>query len=174
MTYTGPADAAPEAQYTVAGGTGRLNYQLSGRAANFMPFAGRGRGDAQLDVNLAPNVPLALTVQTGATQARLDLSRLNISTLDMALGAADTWIRLPESSGTTTAHISGGATSLTLEIPDGVAAQIRQRGGLNTLNVDQSRFPAAGDGVYRSPNYQTAPNKVDLTLETGVSTLRIN
>jgi len=175
MTYDGPADTAPESQYSVAGGTGRLNYQLSGRTAGFVPFfGGRSRPDARLDVNIAPTVPVNLTVQTGATAARLDLSRLRVGTLDVALGAADTWIRLPESAGTTSAHINGGATSLSLEIPDGVAAQIRASGGLNTLNVDQDRFPPAGDGVYRSPDYQTAQNRVDLTIETGVSSLRIN
>jgi Domain of unknown function (DUF5668) len=175
MTYDGPPEAAPEAQYSVADGIGRLNYQLSGRASGFVPFfAGRGDGgEARLDVNLRPNLPLSLTVQTGATQAWLDLSQLRVGTLDVAMGAADTWVRLPEAAGTTTAHFSGGATSLRLEIPNGVAAQIRTRGGLNTVSVDQSRFPAAGSDLYRSPDYSTAQNKVDITVETGVSTIRV-
>ena len=80
----------------------------------------------------------------------------------------------PENAGPTTAHFSGGATNLTLEVPNGVAAQIRTRGGLNTLSVDQSRFPAAGADTYRSPDYATAANKVDITVETGVSTIRVS
>jgi Domain of unknown function (DUF5668) len=178
ITYDGPPGAAPEAQYSVANGVGRLNYQLSGRTANgFPPFFGnRGGGGSasRLDVNLRPDLPLSLTVQTGATQARLDLSQLRVSSLDVSLGAADTWVRLPENAGSTTAHFSGGATSLTLEVPNGVAAQIRTRGGLNTVSVDQSRFPSAGTDVYRSPDYATAANKVDITVETGVSTIRVS
>jgi Domain of unknown function (DUF5668) len=178
MTYDGPPGAAPEAQYSVANGVGRLDYQLSGRAAGgFVPFFGnRGgsSGASRLDVNLRPDLPLSLTVQTGATQARLDLSQLRVSSLDVSLGAADTWVRLPENAGATTAHFSGGATSLTLEIPNGVAAQIRTRGGLNTVSIDQTRFPAAGADTYRSPDYATATNKVDITVETGVSTIRVS
>jgi hypothetical protein len=177
MTYDGPPQTAPEAQYSVANGTGRLNYQVSGRAGSFLPFLsnrGPGSGEPRLGVTLRPNLPLSLTVQTGATQARLDLSQLRVGTLEVSMGAADTWVRLPEGAGTTTAHFSGGATSLTLEIPNGVAAQIRTRGGLNTVSVDQSRFPAAGSDVYRSPDYATAQNKADITVETGVSTIRVS
>jgi Domain of unknown function (DUF5668) len=177
MTYDGPPGAAPDSEYSVSNGVGRLNYQVSGRGASgFLPFLGNRRGSpaSRLDVNLRPDLPLSLTVQTGATQARLDLSQLRVSSLDLSLGAADTWVRLPENAGSTTAHFSGGATSLTLEIPNGVAAQIRTRGGLNTISVDQSRFPAAGADVYRSPDYATAANKVDITVETGVSTIRVS
>ena len=74
----------------------------------------------------------------------------------------------------TTAHISGGASTITLEIPQGVAARIQQRGGLNTLNVDQGRFPQQQEGVYRSTDYDTAQNKLDVTLETGVTTIQVN
>ena len=92
----------------------------------------------------------------------------------MSVGAASTWIRLPEAAGATAAHISGGAATITLEIPQGVGAQIRHRGGLSTINVDQGRFPQVGEGTYRSPDYATAQNKVDLNLETGVTTIQVN
>jgi Domain of unknown function (DUF5668) len=178
MSYNGPPGPTPEAQYSVTNGIGRLNYQLSGRDGGFVALfgnrGGAGTSESRLNVNLKPDLPLSLTVQTGATQARLDLSQLRVGTLDVSMGAADTLVRLPQNAGTTTAHFSGGATSLTLEIPDGVAAQIRTRGGLNTVSVDQTRFPAAGADVYRSADYATATNKVDITVETGVSTIRVS
>ena len=48
------------------------------------------------------------------------------------------------------------------------------RGGLSTVNVDQNRFPRVSDNLYRSPDYDTATNKVDLSIETGVTTIQIN
>jgi hypothetical protein len=54
-----------------------------------------------------------------------------------------------------------------------VAAQIRHRGGLSTFTIDQSRFPQVDEGVYRSPDYDTAQNRVDLDIETGVTTIRV-
>jgi hypothetical protein len=176
MTFQGPEQLAPQPRYSVSSsGVGQLEYQSNTKAAGFPPFAD-GRGDAaQMDLNLSPNVPIsALNLQTGATQARLDLSSLRVNTLDMSIGAATAWLRFPEAAGLTTAHISGGASTLTIEIPQGVAAQIQLRGGLSTLNVDQGRFPQVGDNLYRSPDYDSATNKVDLNIETGVTTIQIS
>jgi hypothetical protein len=176
-TYTGPPELAPVPRYTATpGGIGQLEYQLDSHSTpGFVPFIG-GRSDTtRLDVNLNPSVPLTLlSVQTGAADAHLDLSGLKLTSLEMAVGASSTWIRLPQTDGTTTAHISGGASTITLEIPPGVAAQLRHRGGLSNFSIDQSRFPSAGAGVYRSPDYATAQRKVDLNLETGLTSIQVN
>jgi len=128
-----------------------------------------------MDLALSPNVPIAsLNVQTGATQAHLDLSSLRVSALDVSVGAATAWMRLPANAGLTTAHISGGASTIALEIPQGVAAQIQLQGGLTTVKVDESRFPQVSDNLYRSPDYDTAQNKVDVTIETGVTTIQVS
>lgn len=176
MNYQGPAQMAPTPRYTpVSGGVGQLEYQATSRdGPSFPPFADPRSDQARMQLDLSPLVPIAsANIQTGATDAHLDLSDLHVSTLDMSIGAATAWVRFPEASGLTTAHISGGASTITLEIPDGVAAQIQHQGGLSTLNVDQSRFPQANDGVYRSPDYDTAANRVDLVIETGVTTITV-
>jgi hypothetical protein len=176
MNYQGPPQLEPLPRYTpVSGGVGQLEYQTSGRdGPNFLPF-GDGHADAAtLNLNLAPGVPItSLNVQTGATDARLDLSSLRVNNLDMSIGAATTFVRFPEAAGPMTAHISGGASTITLEIPPGVAAQIQHHGGLSTLNVDQSRFPQVNDSMFRSPDYDTAQNRVDLSIETGVTTITV-
>jgi hypothetical protein len=176
--YVGPPELAPIPRYVATpGGVGQLEYQLDSHSTpGFVPFIG-GRSDAtRLDVSLNPGVPITLlNVQTGAADAHLDLSALKVSSLEMAVGASATWIRLPaEVDGTTTAHISGGASSLTLEIPPGVAAQLRVRGGLSNLSIDQNRFPNVGGGVYRSPDYATAQRKIDLNLETGLTSIQVS
>jgi hypothetical protein len=173
-TYTGSPELEPQASYSPDAGTGQLVYQVSGHDPGLMPFVG-GRPEARMDLNLSQTVPItSLNVQTGATDAHLDLSSLLVSNLEINVGAASTWVRLPEAAGMTNAHIAGGAATITLEIPPGVGAQIRHRGGLSTVNVDQSRFPSVGDGLYRSANYLTAPNNVDINIETGVTSIQVN
>jgi len=173
-TYTGPPELEPQASYTADAGTGHLVYQVSGPGPAFIPFVG-GRADTRMDLNLSPKVPItALNVQTGATDAHLDLSSLLISNLDINVGAASTWVRLPEAARKTNAHIAGGAATIILEIPPGVGAQIRHRGGLSTVNVDQGRFPSVGDGLFRSADYLIAPNNVDISIETGVTSIQIS
>jgi hypothetical protein len=171
MRYDGPKDTAPTPRYTTSsGGVGQLEYQMGGRGG--FPWA----GSPYMELSLAPNVPISsLNVQTGAANARVDLSTLHVSNADFSIGAATAWIRFPEAAGNTSAHISGGASTITLEIPQGVAAQIRTHGGLNTVTIDQTRFPHTTDeDLYRSSDYDTATNKLDLNIETGITTLQVN
>lgn len=181
MSYTGPAEMAPQPAYSqTSDGVGQLEYQSSGHGpATFPNFPWGGGasnpGTARMDLNLAPGVPItSLAVQTGATDARLDLSSLRISTMDLSIGAATAWVRFPAAAGVTTAHISGGASTITLEVPQGVAAQIQHHGGLTTLNVDQARFPQVDDTTFRSPDFDTNPNRLDLSIDTGVTTIQVN
>jgi hypothetical protein len=176
MTYDGPEQLIPQPRYTPAnGGTAQLEIQASGHGPGFFPFGGNRSDAMHLDVNLTPSVPIpTLTVQSGAADAQLDLSSLNISNLDLSIGAASAWVRLPQAVSTTSAHISGGAATITIEVPQGVAAQIRHRGGLSTLNVDTNRFPVVGQELYKSPDYDSAQHKVDVDLETGIATIQVN
>jgi hypothetical protein len=128
-----------------------------------------------MDVSLAPDVSISsLIIQAGAADAHLDLSMLRVSSLDLSIGATTAWLRFSEAAGTTNAHISGGASTITLEIPQGVAAQIQQRGGLSTFNIDRTRFPQVSEGQYRSADYDTAANKLNINIETGVTTIQVN
>ncbi|MDQ3812187.1 MAG: cell wall-active antibiotics response protein [Chloroflexota bacterium] len=175
MTFEGPGELVPAPTFTTIGEVARLDYQVNQRGgpAAFPFLTGNGQSP-RMQVRVAPQVPItSLVVQTGAADARIDLSRLRVASLDMAVGAATTWLRLPE-SGATTAHISGGAATIRLEVPPGVAAQIRHRGGLSAFNIDESRFPPAGNELHRSPDYDTNPNRVDVSIETGVTTIQVN
>jgi hypothetical protein len=159
----------------VTGGTGRLDYVAEERGAQhgFFPFGGH-TATPRLNVNLSPNVPItSLNIKSGASETRLDLSRLRVAEIDVAIGAAATWIRMPD-SGKTNARINSGAATVTLEVPPAVGAQIRYRGGLSTINIDQTRFPRVEEGLYRSPDFATNPNQVDINLQTGVTTIQVS
>ncbi|HEX8969506.1 MAG TPA: DUF5668 domain-containing protein [Chloroflexota bacterium] len=179
MTYEGPPQLAVEPRYTVTnGGIGRLEYQTTGRPSSgpgWWPFASSRPGGASVDIGLSPNVPIpSLTVETGAADAHLDLSSLRVSTVDLSVGAATAWVQFPASVAQTRANIRGGASTITIVVPPGVAAQIQHRGGLSTLHVDQNRFPPVGDGTYRSPDYLSAANKLELNIETGITTIQVS
>jgi Domain of unknown function (DUF5668) len=175
MSYDGPGDLVSEPSYSVVGGNGRLDYQLNGRGApGFLPFTNDTGATPHIAIDLAPSVPIStLQVQSGAADTRIDLTGLHVNNVDMAVGAASTRLRLPD-AGITTVHVTGGASTITLEVPAGVAARIHHRGGLSTLNIDQTRFPSMGDEVYQSPNWDTATNRADINLETGVTTIQVN
>jgi hypothetical protein len=229
----GPAGLFLEPRYRVRDGVGDLRLGLDDHGIHWMPFVSDNAPIA-MSVQLSPDVPITLDAEMGASDARLDLSGLKVSELDVRTGASRTWIRLPEAAGTTTGSIRSGAAALTIEVPPGVAAQVRYEGGVSNLEVDEARFPLVGERprssprrgpfqppapptpippstpvtaptpdqaggfvapvppvpprpplppnppsffggtrVYKSPDYDTAANKVDLVVESGASTITI-
>ncbi len=172
MTYEGPAPLAPRASYRVRNGQGFLTYTTRGGGPPFrLPFTDHGGG--QMELLLTPAVPLNLDVQEGASDSRVDLRELRVSTLQLQTGASHINLILPEHAGTTAAAIKGGAATVEVEVPQGVGAHIQYEGGLSTLNVDQTRFSSMGERTYQSADYDSAANKVDLTIQTGVATISV-
>jgi hypothetical protein len=123
-------------------------------------------------IGLAPDVPLDLRVDTGASRAVLDLRGLQVRRMELHSGASDTRIIVPDGAAMTSIKAETGAAKLTVEVPRGVAARIRTRMALGSSAVDESRFPRSADG-YESPDFATAANRVDLDLQGGVASLRV-
>ena len=121
---------------------------------------------------LSTEIPLSLEIETGAGEAWLDLSDLSVTDLRLQTGASATDLTLPVSAGYTRVKISAGAASVKVRVPSGVAARIRVSGALAGITVDRGRFPREG-GVYQSPDYDTAPDKVDVEIDTGVGSIEV-
>jgi hypothetical protein len=173
--YSGPQNLAPTPTYSVSGDVGLLAYAAGGDTAQGLaPLIGSQSGSPRLDLSLSPMVPItSLSVKSGASNGHLDLSTLQLKDFDASLGAAATWIRVPQNAGPVTLRISGGASDISIDVPPGVAARLRFRGGLTTINVDQARFPPAGDNVYQSADFGTAPNSADITIDAGVTKIQV-
>ncbi len=126
------------------------------------------------DVQLNRHTAYDLNVKTGASKVRLDLHDLIITSLKMSSGANDMEVTLPEQAGKTNCRFEFGSARLDVHVPQNVAAQIKLSAALlDTNDIDQTRFPRSGD-VYRSPNYDTAANTVDITVEAGLGKLSIH
>jgi hypothetical protein len=138
----------------------------------FLPFSWYPGYSLDWNIALSREITLRLELETGASESHIDIGDLLISELHLKTGASSTTIRLPANAGFTRARIESGAASVNIDIPQGVAARIRSRGGLSSLNLDKSRFPLTGN-VYQSIEYETAPNKVDIDIQMGVGSVII-
>lgn len=135
-----------------------------------MPWSWVGGFD--WDVRLNGEIPLKLKVEAGASQTELDLTDLLVAELRLETGASATKVLLPAHAGLTTARIEAGVASVELRVPGGVAARIRAKGGLAAINIDETRFPRHG-GDYQSPNFATAPHKIEIKVETGLGSVSV-
>ncbi len=129
----------------------------------------RGALDWTFGMSSAPT--LQLEFETGASDTRLDLSALHVADLWLKTGASSTEVMLPSNAGNTRVRIEAGAASVSLRVPDGVAARIRAT-GLVGVEVDTRRFPRVGD-AYESSDYATAANKVDIDVQMGAGSIKV-
>jgi hypothetical protein len=125
------------------------------------------------DIRLNGDIPLSLKIDSGASSSTLDLTGLKVVDLDIDTGASSTEINLPANAGNTRVDIDSGASSLNLRIPTGVAARIRVKSGIASINVDSNRFPHLDGGLFQSTDYATAANRLDITIDTGVGSVDI-
>lgn len=123
-------------------------------------------------LGFSPKVPLELILKTGADDTHVDLSGLNVTNLVLETGASANRIKLPEMVEHIDVKVSAGAASITIEVPQSVAARVHDHSGISGKKIDTNRFPRNGN-VYQSPDFETAPNKAEINIETGVSSIEI-
>jgi hypothetical protein len=125
------------------------------------------------DIRLNREVPLSLKIDSGASSSTLDLTDLKVVDLDIDTGASSTVVTLPANAGNTHVDVDSGAATLNIQVPAGVAAQIRVKSGIASINIDATRFPRLDGGLYQSADYASAANRADITIDTGVGTVEI-
>jgi cell wall-active antibiotic response 4TMS protein YvqF len=138
-------------------------------------------GEADIQIRIASDVPTSLTINAGAGQFDIDLSDVRLTTADVNVGAASMRFVLPKPSGDVAIDMSGGASSITVTVPDGVEARISTSGGLLSLRTDNPRFGNAGSasGIFagkssvETSGYATAHDRVSMTITAGASSILV-
>lgn len=141
----------------------RARLTLSSKVQMFsFPFSIGPRG-LNWTLRLTRDIPLRLRLESGAGAYLLRLTDLKVVELRVDTGASGVEIDLPAQAGFTKVDVHSGASGIKIRVPEGVAARIHTSGGLAGFNINRSRFP---NNI--SPDYDTAANKVEIRVETGV------
>ncbi|WP_374685927.1 LiaI-LiaF-like domain-containing protein [Promineifilum sp.] len=128
--------------------------------------------DRSWDVALNGDIPLMLDLDTGAAEVVADLSRTQTKRLSLRTGASSNDITLPAAAGHTRVDVEGGAGSVVVRVPEGVAARVAGSVGAGALNVDRARFPRAG-AAWQSDGYETAAHRAEITVKFGAGEVKI-
>jgi hypothetical protein len=124
-------------------------------------------------VALNERIPIELDVESGASEMRLNLEPFQVKKVRLQTGASSSVITLPARAGHVQVSVESGAASVVLHVPAGVAGRIRARGGLSDIQVDANRFRHDGDR-YESQDFETAENRVEIDVQTGVGSVKID
>jgi len=147
----------------------RLNVKVEA-GPSLIPFIGPMDGVWRYQLTQA--VPVALTIEAGASKLDVNLQDVLASRIELKTGASTVDLTLP-ARGTSVLDIEGGAATFNLRIPDGTAARIDRFEGFVALNVDTNRFPKMDSGVYQSSNFDSAADRVVIMIKAGVGTINV-
>jgi hypothetical protein len=171
MLVTGTVEVSSreklERTYEMQGDTAVFRLEIKERT-DFRWFSRNTRRD--WDLQLSPEIPLALTLKTGVGEVHLDLSKLNLTDLELHTGVGAATVELPE-AGQIKADIEAGVGEITILIPKGMATRIEAKAGIGNVNVS-SDFGRNGD-EYVSGNYDSSQNRIDLKVSGGVGQVNI-
>ncbi len=133
-----------------------------------------GRFWPDWDLGLNDGVPVSLSVETKDGTADLDLGGVRLTELDVRADASVVEVSLPANAGQLTVDVLSKGAAVTIRVPHGVAAWIRGEEDIPELALDIARFPIVVLGrEYRSADYDTARNRVDLTAVSAAGSIRI-
>jgi hypothetical protein len=140
---------------------------------NFTLIGVRTTNRARVSIN--QTIPWQVVVGGGASHQTLDLTSVHLTSLEVSGGASQAEASLPRPSGTIGAHISGGASNITVHRPSGVAARVRMSGGASNLTVDGTTHSVlSGEINWQTSDYNTASDRYDFEISGGASNVTLD
>lgn len=167
-----------------------------GRQPGFrLPWAACN-GETEWQIHLNPTVPSDVTAHSGGGNVKLNLAGMAVTHVSADSGGGNMEVVLPDNasnldvvaktgggnvtveigSGTTgsnTVDAKSGAGNVVVRVPGGLAARIHATTGLGKAIMD-SRFSKIDPNTYQSPDYESAPHKVEITVSSGAGNVSVN
>jgi hypothetical protein len=111
-------------------------------------------------------------VEAGASRLEIDLTEIRATHFELSTGASSTDLTVP-ARGASVLDIEAGAAAINIRVPEATAARIRVKDGVTAMNVDQKRFPQLDSGMYQSANFDSAPDRAEITIEGGMGSVTV-
>ncbi len=123
-------------------------------------------------VKLNETVPVDLSLDAGGAQVRLDLADIVLNKLDLETGAADVDLILGAKSPEVRCDVSCGAASIDMVIPAGAGLRIDRESPMSSFSTGDINLVESGKYM-ESPDFDARGVRIFLTIDAGVSSLRI-
>ncbi len=177
-------------------GQATLTLKTSARQTGFrLPWVGCS-DDTMWQIHLNPGVPSDITAHSGGGNLKLNLAGMLITRLAADTGGGNVEVSLPGSAanlsvtaksgagdvtveigsglkGSSTINATSGAGNVVIRLPGGIAARIHANSGAGKVIVD-SRFSKIDEKTYQTPDYDSAADKVEISLDSGAGNVSVN
>ena len=152
------AGTPPDVRLDRATGTVRISQRVDW-------FMGARR--LHVDAKLTDAIPWAVGCSTGAIRGDFDLSSTTVTEFGCRTGASRIGLVLGRPQGTVPVHVEGGALTVNLTRPAGVAIRVQASGGAVQLHADGSRQDGLGTRSWRSDGFDAATDRYDVSVSGG-------
>ena len=137
---------------------------------SLIPFIGPSEGVWRFQ--LTQQIPLVLVIEAGASTLDIDLKDVQATRVELKTGASSSNLTMP-AHGASLLDVEAGAASVNIRIPEATAARIRVKEGVTAINVDTTRFPRLDSGMYQSSNFDTAVDRAEINIESGLGSVSV-
>ncbi len=146
------------------------NVNFSMKEGHF-PF-GHGKliNDVEMKLNTSPVWKLNFSM--GAAGIDLDLSPYKIEKVDIEMGAAKLKVKLGDKSDNIKLNLEAGVSKIEILIPESSGCEINSETVLSNRHFNG--FNKISSGLFRTANFDSASNKIYLSFNTGVSSIRVD
>lgn len=154
-----------------------------------------GDNDNRWRIGLSPTVPTDLSLDVGNGSTELDMSKLQVTALEIDGGNGSSTMMFPggdyeatvdagngslrlhlAENGRQTIEIDGDNGSTTIYLPADVAARVEFEEGNGGVRVDERFELVSGDeedGVWETADYGDAANQIELIIDGGNGSVRV-
>jgi hypothetical protein len=182
------------------GGQATLTLKGSGGSAGgsgfHWPWEACAGGAYEWQIHLNPDVPYDITAHSDGGNVKLNLAGMVVTRLSADTAGGDMDVVLPDNAagldvaaktgggnvtveigsgitGSNTVDANSGAGNVTVRVPGGIAAKVHATSGMGKVIVDP-RFSKMDDNTYQSPDYDSAANRVEITVNSGAGNVSVN
>ncbi|MFJ7982525.1 toast rack family protein [Lysinibacillus xylanilyticus] len=153
---------APKVKYDLRGKTGKVSIDHKGSTS--VRF---GKIKNIWDIELNEDIPMDLSIETGASDAELDLRGLQLEQLNIDTGVGDLNVNLGgDWKKSFETNIETGVGQTTVILPSKVGVKLTTEEGIGTSSIEG--LISKGKGVYVNEAYDKADVKIEINSEIGV------
>jgi len=124
------------------------------------------------DLYLNPKVKWDLKIDAGAMESDMSLATIPVERLQINMGAGDLDLRMGNLVERAEVEINCGASSIRLEVPEGIGVSVDYKGIVGDQSLSSNGF-VKEDGIYYSKDYDQSQERIDLVIKSAVAEIDV-
>jgi hypothetical protein len=134
-------------------------------------FRNDHHADHKVTLSLNQEPVWNLNLDVGAAKLDFDLTRFKVKKIDLDGGAASIKIKLGNQLPKSYVNIDAGASEIVVQVPQNAGCDLHLNSVLSGKTI--TGFEKIDHGHYRTDNFDTAENKIFITMDAAVSSYKI-